>query len=348
MSRALRAICYWLILSILAGAPAQCGEPRHVDASQTQATVAFPDLPQAITSFGTATINGTAYLYGGHFGKAHHYYDQGQSGDLLALDLEERGAWKLISTGPRRQGLAMVAHGGKLYRLGGFDARNAVDEEQDLWSVAACDRFDPASGTWQEMPSMPEPRSSFDATVIGDVIYVVGGWSMQGSKEATWLRSALALDLSRDQPRWRSIPDAPFERRALALGHQDGKLLAIGGMQPDGNIALQSAVYDPQSQSWSEGPALEGEAMEGFGAACCHVAGRLILSTSSGKVLRLSQDASRWESIGQLEKARFFHRLLPVKENAVLAIAGASMQTGKFASVEAFDLEQAKPPTEKQ
>ena len=219
-------------------------------------------------------------------------------------------------------------------RLGGFDARNSVDEEQDLWTVADCASYDPATEKWTELPPMPEPRSSFDATAIGDMIYVVGGWKMQGDKDAEWLDSAYSLDLSASEPQWRALPQAPFQRRALSVGYQQNKLYAIGGMQPDGKVSLAVATFDPATNQWGEGPSLSGEAMEGFGSACCHAQGRLYVSTSSGKLLRLNADGSAWESVGQLSAGRFFHRLLPAGNGRLIAIGGASMQTGKFKSVE--------------
>ena len=313
-----------LVCFILAGLPAQRGRTQSVPESPPDAKTGFPDLPRAITSFGAAVSDDAVYVYGGHFGKAHHYYDAGQSGDLLQIDLQDRSAWKVVSTGPRRQGLALVADQGQLYRLGGFDARNGIDDEQDLWSVADCACFDPAQGQWRDLPAMPDTRSSFDAVVIDRVIYVVGGWAMQGDKDATWLKSACALDLTQENP--------------IAVGHQNGKLYQIGGMQPDGQMTTRTATFDPATATWGEGPDLGGEAMEGFGPSCCHCQGRLYVSTSSGRLLRLSADGQSWEKIGQLDKARFFHRLIPVDDHNLIAIGGASMQTGKFSNVELLDI----------
>src|SRR5947207_391623 len=103
----------------------------------------LPDLPQAITSFGAAILGDGLYVYGGHFGAAHHYSQEGQSGKLLRLDVKQPDGWQELAGGPRLQGLAMVAHGGKLYRAGGFIARNAKEAEQDLWSVEDFASYDP-------------------------------------------------------------------------------------------------------------------------------------------------------------------------------------------------------------
>ena len=294
----------------------------------------LPDLPRPITSFGAAVADGAVYVYGGHHGKAHHYYDEGQSGELLRLDLERPLHWETAARGPRLQGLAMVAWGGGLYRVGGFMARNGEDEEQNLLSVSEFARFDSAQGAWESLPPMPEPRSSFDAVVADDVLYVVGGWAMDGSRDAEWLATAYSVALGATRLEWRKLADPPFRRRALAVGAFKGVVYVIGGMEPDGSVGRETNCYDPSVGQWIEGPRLPGEDMDGFGAACATAGGALYLSTASGSILRLSADGAAWETAGRLREGRFFHRMLAADDGTLIIIGGASMQRGKFASVE--------------
>lgn len=294
----------------------------------------LPALPRAITSFGADVLGDSLYVYGGFHGTAHHYSQQGQSDQLLQLDLKHPTEWKVAATGPKLQGHALVAHGGKLYRVGGFTARNTEKEDQDLWSLTDFARFDPKTKKWEQLPPMPTPRSSFDAIVIGDTLYVVGGWSMQGDKDAEWQETALAVDLTQSPLKWRTIAKPPFQRRALATATLDGKLYAVGGMQPDGKVTRRTAIYDPKSNEWSEGPELPGEDMNGFGAAAFPLGNRLYVTTALGQLLALSEEGTAWKSQGKSETARFFHRMLPVDPHHFALIGGASMQTGKFAETE--------------
>ncbi len=300
-----------------------------------KASPALPNLPRAITSFGAAVLEDAVYVYGGHHGQAHHYYAGGQSGDLLRLDLKNAAQWETAATGPHLQGLALVAHDGKLYRVGGFEARNQKEEEQSLHSLADFACFNPQSKKWVDLPPMPEPRSSFDAAVLGDTLYVIGGWALAGDKDAAWSETAWAFDLSDDKATWRELPRPPFQRRALAVGAHGGKVYALGGMQPKGEVTRRTAVYDPASRQWSEGPELPGEAMDGFGAACCAAGGRLYASTSSGALLRLAADGKSWEKVRELKDGRFFHRMLPLGDERLLLLGGANMERGKYATVEA-------------
>jgi len=303
-------------------------------AEKAESEPEFPDLPEAITSFGATVLGDSIYIYGGYHGVPHHYSQQGQSGQLLQLDLKKPNEWKIAAEGPKRQGLALVAHGAKLYRLGGFSARNKDDEDQDLYSVAEFARFDPETDQWEELPPMPRPRSSFDAAVIDDTLYVVGGWSMQGDKEPVWHDTAYAVDLSQSPPQWRALAEPPFKRRALSVGTTNGMLYAIGGMQPNGKVTTHTAVYDPESDRWMDGPELPGDDMNGFGSACFPIGGRLFVSTSTGQSLLLSEDGKSWKPNGQISKGRFFHRMLPIDRNRFALVGGANMKTGKFSEIE--------------
>lgn len=298
----------------------------------------LPDIPNPVTSFGGAVIGDNIYIYGGHEGDPHDYYIEGQSKSLWRLNLKGKPQWKRIANGPSLQGLAMVAHDGKLYRLGGFTARNKQGEDQDLWSMPTAARFDPATGKWSPLPDLPEPRSSFDAAVAGDEIYLIGGWQLRGDDDRIWHQTAHLLDLSQEKPAWKALPKPPFQRRALAVAAHDGKIYAIGGMTPKGPDTRVD-VFDISTQSWSQGPSLPGKGMEGFGSSAFAAAGRLYVSTYSGTLLRLSEDGSEWEKVRKLRRDRFFHRMLPIAKDRLLMVGGASMSTGKFAEVDVIELE---------
>ncbi len=294
----------------------------------------FPDLPTGVTSFGAATLNGALYVYGGHKGEAHQYYVKGQSNELWKLDLSQPEKWEVVATGPRLQGLALVAHGDSLYRLGGFTARNKQGEEHDLLSVPDFARFNLATGNWETLVPMPQPRSSFDAVVVGNLLYVAGGWALKGGSETEWHSSAYVVDLAADPLAWRALPPPPFQRRAVSLGACDGRVYVIGGMQPQGGPTTSVFAYDPRSQQWSEGPALVGEPMAGFGSSAFALGERLFVTTFDGTLQELVDNGTRWKVVKKLERARFFHRLVPFDEQRLISVGGANMQIGKFLEVD--------------
>ena len=320
----------------------------------------FPPIPESATSFGAAVARGSLFVYGGHLGDAHSYDNTSQGETLWRLRLNDPpndsdATWQRCLTGPPTQGLAMVATGGSLYRIGGFTARNPPDTEHDLWSgsevnridVAALDNAaDPAKIQWMDAPSLPEGRSSFDAAVVNGEIYVVGGWTLAGSADTKWLETAYRFDPNTPDDGWRRIADPPFRRRALSCAAHDGRLYAIGGMLPGsdndendrGGPTTRVTVYDPQTDAWSEGPSLIGEAMAGFGSSAFATGGRLYVTAYDGSIQRLSRDGTKWETIATMDNARFFHRMVPIGENRLIVVGGASMQSGKFDQIELIEL----------
>lgn len=334
-----------LIRSALLAGMFLSGTTAAVSAADTAAPPSsFPDLPRGITSFGSATIGDALYVYGGHFGGAHRYSNRSQSDQLLRLKLAPSAKWEVVSRGPRLQGLAMVAHGGHLYRLGGFTAHNKEGEEHDLRSVADFARYNPKTSKWQSLAPLPERRSSHDALVIGNVLYVVGGWQL--GEPSHWHKTAWSMDLSEAKPRWKRLPDPPFQRRALALGQLAGKLYVIGGMRKQGGPTTRVDIFRPDKQSWSRGPSLidplakakRGKGMEGFGAAATTVNQTLYVSTYGGNLQALSPRDKAWCTVRSLDADRFFHRMVQVKD-LLLLVGGASMQTGKHLELESVKLQ---------
>lgn len=302
---------------------------------------ALAELPQPTTSFGAAAAGETLYLYGGHLGNPHGYSAEEQAKALYSLGLGEGGAWKNLGDGPGRTGLAVVEARGKIYRIGGFLAKNAKGEDWSLFSQADFASFDPASGKWTDLAPLPEGRSSHDAASADGKIYVVGGWTLDGKGGNAWLNTVYTWDAASNEPRWEKLPDAPFKRRALSAGVHGGKLYVIGGMEEEGAPTTRTAVLDLAAKKWSEGPTLPGAGMEGFGSAALGAKAGLIVSTGSGSVYRLSDDGAAWELIGALKQPRMFHRLVEASNGDLVAVGGTS-RSGKVAEVERFRVEVKK------
>lgn len=316
----------------------------HLPTRLAPAEHSLPALPFGTTSFGGAILGDSLYVYGGNYGSAHKYSNEDQSGDLWRLNLKQPKEWEQVLEGPKLQGLAMVPYKGQLYRVGGFTAMNKDGEDQDLRSQADFARFDPAKKTWETLPSLPEARSSHDAAIVGNTLYVVGGWNMEGGgRDTKWHDTALACNLDAEKLEWKPIAAPPFQRRALALAAWNGKLYCIGGMQSKGGTTTQVAIYDPQQNSWSNGPAIAGEGMDGFGSSAFACGDSLYVTTISGSIQRLHGEGKAWEYLGQAAHPRFFHRMLPWNDEQLVLVGGASMQVGKILELEVLRLTDVKP-----
>jgi hypothetical protein len=290
-------------------------------------------LPEPLASFGAVTCDGWIYVYSGHIGTAHDH-----SKDNLAQAFHRRrvegGAWESLPMETPLQGLALVTHQGLVYRVGGMTAHNTLDQDPALFSTDAFACFDPATKQWTPLAPLPTGRSSHDAVVIDSKLYVVGGWKLSGDDSGEWQSDMLIYDFAQPELGWQSV-EQPFERRALAASHHDGKLVVIGGMNADDKIDRSVNLYDPATSTWTSGPALPGEGMNGFGVSAWNSGQALLVSGSSGVVYRLADDAGSWQEIAKLRTARFFHQLVPAGEGTLLVLGGASRQ-GHLSEIESI------------
>ncbi|RIK81215.1 MAG: hypothetical protein DCC67_08380 [Planctomycetota bacterium] len=293
----------------------------------------YPPLPEPVASFGGAVADGYLYVYSGHVGQEHEHSRENLSQHFRRLKLNGGRGWEELPMQTPLQGMPLVAHGGKVYRVGGLSARNAPGEEEDLHSVAEFACFDPRSRRWTELPPLPEGRSSHDAVVIGDRLCVAGGWTLVGDAKGVWLDTAWSIDLDDPQAAWKPLAGPPFRRRALALGHWQGRLIAVGGITDKREISRSVDMLDLGTGTWTKAADLPGEGMDGFGVSVWNQGDRLFASGTQDSLYVLSDDGSKWTAAGALQQPRFFHRLLPGSAGRLLAVGGAA-ETGHLADIE--------------
>lgn len=290
----------------------------------------LPELPQPATSFGATVCDGWLYVYGGNTGKAHEFHRDCVKGDFFRLKMPDGQAWETLTGGAALLSPSLVAYQGKVIRIGGLNARNAKGEENDLHSTDEVTEFDPATGKWTPLPSLPEARSSHDAAILGDTLYVAGGWRLSGAggdgSDAVWYKSLLSLDLKSPTSGWQSVSQ-PFERRAIATVAINDRLWFIGGMGSDEEPSLAVDWFELATGTWGKGPDLPKGPMAGFGAAACISGGRILASPLSGQILALDADGTKWEEVGELNPARFFHRLLPLEDGRLVAVGGSNRKS---------------------
>jgi N-acetylneuraminic acid mutarotase/uncharacterized GH25 family protein len=298
----------------------------------------FAPLPEAVSSFGAAVADGYLYVYGGHTGTEHNHSAANLSKHFVRVPITG-GEWEELPMQTPLQGLPLVAHDGKLYRVGGLDARNATtDDKEDLHSTTEFAEYDPATEKWTALAPLPAARSSHNAVVIGDKLYVTGGWTLSGSRKGEWLDDSLVYDFNDPAAGWQKLPAQDFKRRALAASQWQGKLAALGGMNAKAKVSRRVDFFDPTSGTWSQGPDLPGTGMSGFGVSAWNLDGALYVSGFNGRVYRLSDDGAKWEKAAKLVQPRFFHQLVPAATSDALLVVGGASRDGHLDDVELIDV----------
>ncbi|MEM9478808.1 MAG: kelch repeat-containing protein [Verrucomicrobiota bacterium] len=300
--------------------------PGFLIADKESSLPQLADAPVGVASFGAAFHDDAIYMFGGHLGVPHSYSRDEVSKPLYRLAFDSDAEWEELASNEPALGPALLSHSSGIIRIGGMQPRNAKGEEAVLVSVPFVRRFDPETGKWSKLPNLPKGRSSHDAWIVGDKIYVAGGWQMRGpDKSSKWSTTVDILDLSAEKPEWRSIPQ-PFMRRALAVAAHDNKLYCMGGLEKDGGMSEDIDVLDLETEEWSEGPMLPiGHPMKGFGLAAAieNADGRLYITGLSGKVHALGEDG-KWEQVGKMKTGRFFARLVDPPTAPPIILGGAA------------------------
>ena len=182
--------------------------------------------------------------------------------------------------------------------------------------------------------------------VIGDKLYVAGGWTLAGDGDGTWLDTALVFDLTSPNGQWQSLPEAPFLRRALAVSHWQGQLVVLGGIDSESEISFEVDLFNPETRQWTKGPKLPWQGMEAFGISAWNLGGQLFVSGLAESVFRLTDNGQSWSEATELKIPRFFHQLLPLNDHSLLAVAGASRR-GHLTHIEKLPMPDATTATNK-
>ena len=293
------------------------------------------DMPLEMVSFGACEADGYLYIHGGHKGKSHAYSKNNHENVFLRIKLEPRGEWEKLKSGTPSQGYAMVAHKGRLLKVGGSQATNNPDEDHNLHSLDLIESYNPKTNNWSALGKLPKPRSSHEAVVIGDILYVFGGWDF-GNGQGDWLGS-ISADLSKEKLIWKQLPEMPVDRRAFSIAHDDRYVYLVGGIDDEGTMN-HFDFYDSKKEEWARGPEVPTKGrLKAFGSAAGYWNGSLYASDSGNLLHRYDVVEEKWQKGSRLTTARFFHRIV-CYNGKVYVIGGTSQRTGAVKSIEKINV----------
>jgi len=176
-------------------------------------------------------------------------------------------AWRSAAPMPQEtESHATAVHDGKIYVFGG---NTSADDHCAGGPCIPFDNsyqdafeYDPVANVWRPRAPIPVGMSRLDAHTIGDTIYVVAEWAVNGDSKGMSNR-LFAYDPVADH--WTEKKPRPIYRDGFVSAAVNGKLYVIGGSgRPDNGPPsndfmetreLKAAVeiYDPDSDSWSFG-----------------------------------------------------------------------------------------------
>lgn len=233
-------------------------------------------IPHEIPT-GTADSRGRVFWFGYHAGI---FYDLStgkwsQPPSPLYIQREDRYEGSVPST-MRRAAATVRAADGRIFRIAGLGRpRTAYKAEHEL--ATSVDFYDPETNTWGEASPLRHARQVHAAALGSDGrIYVFGGCACKSSAridedDPEVMRQALlnSLEARRsveeveiydpETDTWTLGAPMPRPRQMLgAATGADGRIYVVGGVPglSRGNSSDAVDVYDPRTDTWSEGPDL--------------------------------------------------------------------------------------------
>ncbi|XP_064407279.1 uncharacterized protein LOC135352075 isoform X4 [Halichondria panicea] len=144
-----------------------------------------------------------------------------------------------------RSSSTAVSFNNHIIVAGGYD-----DKKRSSSSVEV---LDVASRRWYIAQSLPNPRSVLKSTLIGNTLYLMGGWDHTSSTKTVHhvdLNELIAKTLSNlDTPTlWQTLQEVPLVRSAsLSIGRS---LLAVGGHDDRYHPSSSIHLYQPDTRRW--------------------------------------------------------------------------------------------------
>lgn len=186
---------------------------------------------------------------------------------------------------------------GRIVVVGGLDAGGATSTAVEL--------YDLATEAWSQGPDLPEPLHHTAVAVLGDRLYVIGGY---GVRTARWTPQAEVWSLGPGESAWRVELSLRTARGAHAAVSTGDAIMVIGGVSERGEILTSTEVFDADSGSWVDGPplAIEREHL----AAAVDADGRVYAIGGRAGGLGSSRDSvevfdgSEWTPAAALRHAR--------------------------------------------
>jgi len=190
-------------------------------------------MPTARWGPGAAAAGGKLYVFGGARSSAEFF-------DVLEIYDPATNSWSTGSSMPIKLfGPAVAVMNDKIYVAGGLEFTPS-EERNDVATVM---EFDPATGNWLTIGTMPTGRGQGAAGAIDGTMYVVGGYL--GGETVTGVLESTVSGGS-----WNSLASMPTARGEMEAGVIDGKLYVVGGLLAGGSDTAVLEVFDPATNSW--------------------------------------------------------------------------------------------------
>jgi hypothetical protein len=192
-------------------------------------------------------------------------------------------------------------------------------------------------GRWTALPATPHSRGEVSGALVGDSIYVVGGFDPTGHT------TALVERLNLRTGRWSTSQPLPQPLNHMNAVGYGGKLYVVGGYGQPGDTSAGAVAnfwrYDPATGRWQAMPraplarAAAGAAV--LGHRLYVAGGRSDTLTTISTLAIFDFDTGRWSVGPSLHHARE-HVAGVAADGSMWILGGRAVGLGNFADVERY------------
>ncbi len=184
-----------------------------------------------------------------------------------------------------------------------------------------------ASAGWEELASMPTPRSEMAAAYWDGKIYVPGGLG--------GMRTFEVYDIATDT--WRGLAPLPAGRHHLMVAAHGGRIFVFSGADDNWRATDTAWSYDPNTDRWAilapmPEPRYAGAAVS-LGGYVFAVGG----DGPSGRLLRYDPVNDTWKALAAT-LARREHTAATSVGGKIYVMGGRFSGVGELRSVEMYDV----------
>lgn len=197
-----------------------------------------PDLLMPHDYPAVAIVNNAIYVIGGHHPDATQGGPKTDPGfDFCERLVLEKGSWEQIAPLPTpRFALSAVTHDDNILAMGGVAFR-----PEGFNNFTVIERYDPATNQWSSDAdfSLPWPAAGLGSAMLGDELYVFGGYSDDSIHPRTARYNAA-------QDGWQQVTPLPSPVCAMGVTVCDDSIYTVGGWADDGRTPIDACFrYTP-------------------------------------------------------------------------------------------------------
>ncbi|KAK8787795.1 hypothetical protein V5799_022425 [Amblyomma americanum] len=250
--------------------PAEVLSTVHATDTNERTWVRRPSLPEPRAYCTALTIHHELWLAGGLKPSGRDPTGFTNVADVLAFD-SLRGRWEFrFKLSRPRHAVAAASADDRVYVLGGMSCLDGTSvEDVDVYhrqrlTFLDCEclpkkltgrvvlHYHVLKNRWDLCGMMPEPRSYHAAVLIGNTVYVTGGFDPDTRKcgELVACKTTYAYDI--DSMEWSRKADMKMGRAAHGAACFHDRILVFGGRGRFGRAVASTEEYDPASDTWKE------------------------------------------------------------------------------------------------